>query len=298
MASQAPQYPVSPLENSPTSQRAGPEYISVPPDEALGHRRNQQSSFRENIEPGLGIQMTPPKSSTIIHYVQDAKTTPGLAPSPFMSPRPPFDRTPDTLYSFGSAVSRRTDPITERLIAHRATQISQWHIHWRTPAIMVFAFFLGVILALCQHFLYSWLHHRHIKDEDRKFKMVLYGRALAYLAKVAFGGCVVLVFRQRIWRTFRERALTVMSVDQLFGATEDPSLFGNWEAIQNAPLVVGIAAVIWLIPLATIIFSPGALTFGNYVESEYVLPTTYLRHRSQECSRSTSPHFQCTILTV
>jgi hypothetical protein len=279
MASQYPHYPVSPIQDSPTIHISEPEYASVPPnssDEPIAHRNDQRSRFQENIEPGLGIQMALTKSPAIIHYVEDPKTKPGLSPSRYISLRHPFARTPDTLYSFGSAVSRRTDPITERLIAHRATQSAQWHIHWRTPAIMVFAFFLGVVLALSQHFLYSWLHHRHIKDEDRKFRMVLYGRALAYLAKVAFGGCVVLVFRQRIWRTFRERALTVLSVDQLFGGTEDPSMFGNWEVIQTAPIVVMIAAVIWLIPVATIIFSPGALTFGNYLEKEYVTPVAFV----------------------
>ncbi|OAL53073.1 hypothetical protein IQ07DRAFT_609594 [Pyrenochaeta sp. DS3sAY3a] len=129
---------------------------------------------------------------------------------------------------------------------------------------------MGVILALLQHFLYTYLHHKHVDDEDKKFRWVLYGRALAYLAKVAFGGCVVLVFRQRMWRTFRERALSVFTIDQLFGATEDPSLFVNWEAVYNAPILVTIAIVIWLIPLATIIFSPGALTFGSFLEQQNV----------------------------
>ena len=164
----------------------------------------------------------------------------------------------------------RTDPMTERLIAHRATQSAQWHVHWRVPSAMAFAFFMGIVLALLQHFLYTFLHHRRVDDEDRKFRWVLYGRALAYLAKVAFGGCVILVFRQRIWRTLRERALTVLSIDQLFGATEDPSVFVNWEAVSSAPILVIIAMVIWLIPLAAIIFSPGALTFGPYLEVESV----------------------------
>jgi hypothetical protein len=52
----------------------------------------------------------------------------------------------------------------------------------------------------------------------------------------------------------------------LFLGTEDPSLFLNWEAISLAPRPVFIALVIWLIPVATIIFSPGALTFGWYFE--------------------------------
>jgi hypothetical protein len=156
--------------------------------------------------------------------------------------------------------------MTERLIAHRATQSTLWHVHWRIPTLMGFTFFMGVVFALLQHFLYRWLHHKTVEEEDQKFRWVLYGRALAYCSKVAFGGCVILVFRQRIWRTFRERALSVLSIDQFFGATEDPTIFGNWEAISSAPIVVGIALVVWLIPVATIIFSPGALTFGNYLE--------------------------------
>jgi hypothetical protein len=108
---------------------------------------------------------------------------------------------------------------------------------------MGFAFFMGLVFALLQHFLYTFLHQRREDDEDKKFRWVLYGRALAYLSKVAFGSCVVLVFRQRMWRAFREQALTVLSIDQIFGATEDPSLFGNWETVSGAPLLCAIAMV-------------------------------------------------------
>ncbi|KAF2449936.1 hypothetical protein P171DRAFT_351854 [Karstenula rhodostoma CBS 690.94] len=135
---------------------------------------------------------------------------------------------------------------------------------------MVASFAIGIALAFGQHLLYSSLHHKVEDDEDRKVKYVLYGRALAYFSKVAFGSCCILVYRQRIWQvsrtTFRNKALTVLSIDQLFLGTEDPSLFLNWEAISLAPRPVIIALVIWLIPVATIIFSPGALTFGWYFE--------------------------------
>jgi hypothetical protein len=157
--------------------------------------------------------------------------------------------------------------MTERLIAHRATQTAQWKVHWRTPTLMLCTFLAGILLALGQHFWYRFLHHRPTTSEDQKVRWVLYGRILAYLSKVAFGGCCITVFRQRIWRTFRERALSVLSIDQLFGATDDPSLFANWETVSNAPITVAIASVFWLIPLATIIFSPGALTFGDFLES-------------------------------
>jgi hypothetical protein len=224
-----------------------------------------------------------PKSPGNIHSQQLASKSGMFSSFSPTAPRQLYARTPDTLYSFNSGYSRaRADPMTEQLIAHRATQSTQWRIFWRTPSLMVFAFFSGIVLALAQHFWYRFLHHREVNDEDTKFRWVLYGRALAYLSKVAFSGCVVLVFRQRMWRTFREQALSVLSIDQLFGATDDPSLFVNWETISNARLAVAIALVFWLIPLATIIFSPGALTFGKYLDTRIVERTVPTLNFSSE----------------
>ncbi|KAF1938532.1 hypothetical protein EJ02DRAFT_457794 [Clathrospora elynae] len=246
-------------------------------DDSVEERRDRLSRFKENIDPGLGVDMMPmasPKSPAVTHqlYRLDTSNTKSGMFSPTISPgprQPLYARTPDTLYSFGSGIFRtRTDPMTERLIAHRATQSAKWHVHWRIPTLMALGFFMGVVFALGQHFLYTFLHHRRIEEEEKKFRWVLYGRALAYMSKLAFGGCAVLVLRQRIWRTFKERALSVLSIDQLFGATEDPSLFMNWEVVSNAPFLIAIAMVIWLIPMATIIFSPGALTFGTFLHSE------------------------------
>jgi hypothetical protein len=235
-------------------------YASIPTrtsDESLHDISDRRSRFEEDIDSGLGIQMhsvTPNKSPDVTYSTLDAdRKRPGM-----FSPAP------------------SVDPMTQRLIAHRATQSAQWRVHWRPPTLMIIAFLMGIVFALFQHLLYTSLHHKEEADENKKFRLVLYGRMLAYLSKVAFGGCVVLVFRQRLWRTFRERALTVLSIDQLFGATEDPSLFANWEAITNAPILVAVAMIIWLIPLATIIFSPGALTFGTYLDHEnidLVVPT-------------------------
>lgn len=264
---------------SPETRISRPQYAAIPSRnsyESSDSWRHRRVESEEHIETGFGIQMLPvasPKLPDMTPHTQDPSIAkPGIInPKYSHDPRPLYSRTPDTLYSFGSGMMpARTDPMTERLIAHRATQSAKWRIHWRLPSMMAFTFFLGVVLAFLQHLLYSFLHHKSVEDEAKKFRWVLYGRMLAYLAKVAFGGCVILVFRQRIWRTLRERALTVLSIDQLFGATENPSLFVNWEAISNAPILVTIAMVIWLIPLATIIFSPGALTFGTFVEKERI----------------------------
>ncbi|KAF2994717.1 hypothetical protein E8E13_003419 [Curvularia kusanoi] len=278
MERSSPPDPLNSPLGSPEIRISRPEYASIPQrtsdDDIFDSRFDRPSRFEEAIEPGLGIQMRPFASPTSPGKSYSQQSTPkagmfsSFAPN---SPRPLYQRTPDTLYSFGTGISRsRTDPMTERLIAHRATQSAKWKVHWRTPTIMVSSFIIGIVLALGQHFWYRFLHHRPMYDEDLKFRWVLYGRALAYLSKVAFGGCCILVFRQRIWRTFRERALSVLSIDQLFGATDDPSLFANWETLTNAPIAVAIATVFWLIPLATIIFSPGSLTFGTFLDSKNV----------------------------
>lgn len=271
---------MSPL-GSPEIRISHPQYTSIPQrhsdDETYEPRSDRRSRFEENIEniePGLGIHMRAFASPTSPGKSYSEQSTPKAGASSLFTPgtpRPLYQRSPDTLYSFGTGISRaRTDPMTERLIAHRATQFAKWKVHWRTPSFIVLTFTTGILLTLAQHFWYKFLHHRPTYDEGEKFRWVLYGRALAYLSKVAFGGCCILVFRQRIWRTFRKQALSVLSIDQLFGATDDPSLFINWETISNAPLAVAIAIVFWLIPLATIVFSPGALTFGDYLETRSI----------------------------
>ncbi|KAL6166341.1 hypothetical protein ACJQWK_07697 [Exserohilum turcicum] len=274
------------------------EYASIPTrssDEFIRDRSNRLSRFDEDMGPGLRIQMDPMASPDVTSRGQDSGKNgySMFAPAGPTGLQPLGAKVPDTPYLFRPGASRTwTDSRTERLIAHRATQSAQWRIHWQSPALMVFAFIMGIVLAFFQHILYTSLHHRQEADENKKFRLVLYGRLLAYLAKVAFGGCAILVFRQRLWRTFRERAFTVFSIDQLFGATEDPSLFANREAITNAPILVAIAVVFWLIPLATIIFSPGALTFGTYRHQETVhfkVPTINFSKESYKDWRHSVP---------
>ena len=153
------------------------------------------------------------------------------------------------------------DSVTERLLDGKSDRTARWQLHWRTPRLLLASFLAGLAATFGQHFLYSFLHHKAEDRENTKTSLVLCGRALAYLAKVAFAQCIIMCYDQRIWRTFRNRALSVRSIDQLFSGIEDVSLLVNWEAVSNAPLVAGMALVVWLLPLATVIASPSALSF-------------------------------------
>lgn len=229
-------------------------------------------SFDESAD-ALGIHLgtfSPVKSPKSIY-----RTSPVVSPETTWSPLPTYgkissyQRTPESIHSWDTSFTRaRTDPMTERLIQYRATQAARWKVHWRVPTLIAFSFIAGIALAIGQHLLYTSLHRKVEPDEERKIRVVLYGRALAYLSKVAFGGCVILCYRQRIWTTFRTTSLSVWSIDQLFNAEEDPSLFLNPETVTKASLVTVMALGLWLIPVATIVFSPAALTFGNTLQTE------------------------------
>jgi hypothetical protein len=244
-----------------TSQAQRPRHGSSGSMQSTMSSPQKGSRSERGVDPGLGIQMAPlpsPTSPDSIYRLSPYGTHKGgYSPVSSTGYHPKYFRSPDSATSYGSPMSRaRTDPMTERLIQQRATQAADWKVHWRTPALMVFSFLTGILLAVGQHFLYKSLHHKAYNSENTKVRVVLYGRALAYSSKVAFGSCVVLCYRQRIWRTFRERALSVFSIDQLFLATEDPSLFLNWETITKATIVTAMALVLWMIPIATIVRNP------------------------------------------
>ncbi|KAF2800080.1 hypothetical protein K505DRAFT_229565 [Melanomma pulvis-pyrius CBS 109.77] len=162
-----------------------------------------------------------------------------------------------SLYSLGSLNHYKTmDADTQALVDRRAGEIAKWHIHWQTPAITVAFFIAGLLAALGHHVFYARLDG---KPATEQLIMIRYGTALAFFVKSMLVGCVILCYRQRIWHTFRTKAMTMSAIDGLFSATEDPSQFFNWEMIRNGKLATLMALTSWLIPIASVL-SPAALT--------------------------------------
>ena len=238
----------------------------------------RHSKFSGTAEPGLGIDIASYMSSysastspdNTHHLSPQTPTDKAYSPAVGYERRSKYDkrsRTSESLSVYSPMSRARTDPMTERLIQHRATKAAEWRIHWQTPTLMIISFITAMLFAFGQHLLYRSLHHTSEPNEDKRVRVVLYGRALAYSSKVAFGGCMILIYRQRMWTTFREKALSIFAIDRIFLAEEDPSLFLNLEVWQNAFVVTIMAIIIWLIPIATIVFSPAALTFGDILET-------------------------------
>ena len=108
---------------------------------------------------------------------------------------------------------------------------------------MIILFVSGVGGAVGHHFFYMSLEG---KPANNQLMMVRYGTALAFFVKSALVGSVVMCYRQRIWHTFRTRALTIAGIDGLFSSTEDPTqFFYNVEMMRNAKIATAMALVAW-----------------------------------------------------
>lgn len=150
-----------------------------------------------------------------------------------------------TLFSQTAIGAYKTkDPVAQALVDRRAGEIHEWKIHWQTPAIMVATWVAGVAAALGHHFFYQSLDGQPAEDQ---LTMVRYGTALGYFVKACLVGSVILSYRQRIWHTFRQKAMTLSAIDGLFSVTEDPTQFINLEMLRNGKLATVMALGSWCV---------------------------------------------------
>lgn len=128
---------------------------------------------------------------------------------------------------------------TQGIVDRRVREISEGKIHWQTPTLIAVLFIGGLLGPVGHHVFYTKLHGQAATDE---LKMIRYGTALAFFVKATLVGCVILCYRQRIWYTFRRKALTSRAIDGMFGATEDLSHFFKWEMLKAGKLTAFMAA--------------------------------------------------------
>ncbi|KAH0563524.1 hypothetical protein GP486_001904 [Trichoglossum hirsutum] len=155
-----------------------------------------------------------------------------------------------------SRTRQRNDPSTEHLVRMRSRTVATWKIHWYMPTAMGGLLILGVLGAVSHHLFYRSLHGKPATNQLLK---VRFGTAFAFFTKSMLVGSSVVAYRQRIWHTLREKAMTLNGIDSLFAVIEDPTMFGSWEMIRNAKLATLMALAVWVIPIASVL-SPAALT--------------------------------------
>jgi hypothetical protein len=224
--------------NSPLQQFEMQHFGTLPWHPAASSQQRQK-------ERNMGIHL-PLSNLPAVPFSQTSQYSPIAQSNPYTRiPRrkPVLDSLSFKSISTNASSSRfNSDPDIQNLIDRRAEEVAAWGIHWWTPFSMGALFILGVIGAISHHIFYNSLHGQEAKDQLQK---VRYGTALAFFTKATLVGSVILGYRQRIWYTLRRKAMTLGAIDSLFGATEDPTLFSNWEMIKNAKLSTLMAAASW-----------------------------------------------------
>lgn len=164
---------------------------------------------------------------------------------------------------------------------------SQWGVHWYTPFFIVSTFILGIVFAVSNDLLYR--HYTDMSSSNLQWA-IRFGTILAFASKTSFTACVGISYRQSkeprllswsrlsnlvlrlnilgIWRTLRDKSISIGGIDALFGATVDPYSFLSFEMISNSKLSTLMAALSWLLPISAILspttLSVGLNTFGPF----------------------------------
>ncbi|KAG9194562.1 hypothetical protein G6011_04597 [Alternaria panax] len=241
---------------------------------AYSSRDVSPESRPEPYDP-LRSESDPIELASLTRRLQDGHTSDGLQPGAhfglshgasryepvregYISPDRSAHSTRESTYTSNSLYHRKAlDADTQALLDRRSGELAQWHIYWATPALVVALFLAGLAAAVGHHSFYMHLDGQLATEQ---LKMVRYGTALAFFVKSTLVGTVIMCNRQRIWYTFRRKAMTINGIDGLFSATEDPTqFFLNWEMIRNGKLATIMAACTWLLPLASVL-SPASLT--------------------------------------
>ncbi|WAO86361.1 Hypothetical protein NCS54_00363300 [Fusarium falciforme] len=121
---------------------------------------------------------------------------------------------------------------------------------WVATYSMYFFLVVGVCFAIGHHFFYSSLDGEIVDDQLR---MLRWGTALAFACKASLTAAVLSAFDQKVWATVRTRFLTVVALDSMFAATENPLDMLNLELLTKAKMAVAMALFGWCAPAIVII---------------------------------------------
>ncbi|RSL61910.1 hypothetical protein CEP54_005982 [Fusarium duplospermum] len=121
---------------------------------------------------------------------------------------------------------------------------------WLSTYSMYFFLVVGVCFAIGHHFFYSSLDGEIVDDQLR---MLRWGTALAFACKASLTAAVLSAFDQQVWATVRSRFLSIVALDSMFAATENPLDMLNLELLTKAKMAVAMALFGWCAPAIVII---------------------------------------------
>jgi hypothetical protein len=130
-------------------------------------------------------------------------------------------------------------------------------IHWLAPTTLFVSFAAGVGLAVGHHCFYSSLHNQPIAQYSQQYNNAI-GTAFSLLVRAALVIAISTTYWQVFWRRLHQD-LPLATVDSLAGILGSLQEFLSLETLKASPLLVVLALLAWLIPVA-VIFPPATLS--------------------------------------
>lgn len=130
-----------------------------------------------------------------------------------------------------------------------------WHIDRRSPAKMIALFIIGTALALGRRFYYETLNGTEVMPTKSNWTLqgiksgqewkIRYGTAFAFMTKTAFAAAIAFAYKEHIWVTARQKALSVSGLDAMFAAVSDIFSFLDFDFISHVKLASFLALLTW-----------------------------------------------------
>ena len=145
------------------------------------------------------------------------------------------------------------------------------HIHWAVPTTCLAGLIAGVLFALGHHLFYSSLAGNAAADGQftilgskvpRQQINIAGGTAFAFLVNFCLGSAMTTAFFQVFWRDMLQRTTTLEILDATSSVISDLSQFIKLRLWAHHLLLLLLAIIAWLIPIASIV-TPGTLSVGT-----------------------------------
>ncbi|KAL9614155.1 MAG: hypothetical protein Q9167_001365 [Letrouitia subvulpina] len=132
-------------------------------------------------------------------------------------------------------------------------------IYCRSPLTMMANFICGCGCALALHGYYSSLHHKTVGSFEAQGTSLRIGTALAFIAQVCLVVSIQYAHIQWLWRSLKNRTLSIRAVNSAFNATQTLWSYTNLEMLSKLRLASIVALVGWFLPITTV-FTPATLS--------------------------------------
>lgn len=127
-------------------------------------------------------------------------------------------------------------------------------IHWRSPALMLGALLVGIVLSIGHHLFYQSLAGKsmpvaghNVMGVSKQKINASAGTAFAFLTKSCFAIAVSTAYIQLFWKAAKGRTTTVVTLDGLLSAMKNMLFLLEPKLWWKYPFLVYVALTIWCV---------------------------------------------------